>query len=128
MPIVPGDPFVPSVIPQGQMIYNTIDRATPDAFGGQVGATLEQAGNRLMQHAAQRQQLANETNVNDVYANQFSPAHYLGSYPLDQLPTGIKGNRLEFPGSEAEGNSFVFDSDLPPKKIYLGGKERFLNK
>ena len=23
-------------MPQGQMIYNTIDRATPDAFGGQV--------------------------------------------------------------------------------------------
>ncbi len=58
----------------------------------------------------------------------FSPAHYLGSYPLDQLPTGTKGSRLEFPGSEAEGNSIVFDSDLPPKKIYLGGKERELNK
>ena len=58
----------------------------------------------------------------------FSPAHYLGSYPLDQLPTGIKGNRLEFPGSEAEGNSIVFDAELPPKKIYLGGKVRFLSK
>ena len=74
MPIVPGDPFVPSVMPQGQMIYNTIDSATPESFGGQVGQTLQQAGNMLAQHAIQRQQLLNETNVNDIYTNQFSPA------------------------------------------------------
>jgi hypothetical protein len=42
-------------------------------FGGQVGQTLEQAGNQLAQHAVARQQLVNEANVNDVYANQFSP-------------------------------------------------------
>ena len=73
MPIVPGDPFVPSVMPQGQMIYNTIDRATPDAFGGQVGQTLQQAGNMLERHADVQQQMINEASVNDVYANQFSP-------------------------------------------------------
>ncbi len=73
MPIVPGDPFVPSVMPQGQMIYNTMDRATPEAFGGQVGQTLEQAGNMLERHADVQQQMINEASVNDVYANQFSP-------------------------------------------------------
>ncbi len=36
MPTVPSDPFVPTVQPQGQMVYNAIDRATPEAFGGQV--------------------------------------------------------------------------------------------
>ncbi len=74
MPVVPNSDFVPSVMPQGQLAYNTIGRATPEAFGGQVGATLQQTGNMLEQHAVVRQQLANETNVNDVYANQFSPA------------------------------------------------------
>jgi hypothetical protein len=61
-------------MPQGQTIYNTIDRATPDAFGGQVGQTLSQAGDMLAQHAVQRQQLLNETSVNDLYAKQFAPA------------------------------------------------------
>ena len=73
MPIVPGDPFVPSVMPQGQTIYNTMDRATPDAFGGQVGQTLQHAGNMLERHADVQQQMINEASVNDVYANQFSP-------------------------------------------------------
>jgi len=58
----------------------------------------------------------------------FSPARYLGMYKLDQFPTGIKGNTLEFPGGAEEGNSIVFDSALPPKKIYLGGKVRELSK
>ncbi len=60
-------------VPQGEAAYNTIDKATPESFGGQVGQTLEQAGNMLAQHAVARQQLVNEANVNDVYANQFSP-------------------------------------------------------
>jgi hypothetical protein len=58
----------------------------------------------------------------------FSPAHYLGNYALNQFPTGIRGNRLEFPGGEEEGNSIVFDSELPPKKIHLGGKVLELSK
>lgn len=74
MPVVPDSAFEQHVFPQGKAAFNTIDKATPESFGGQVGQTLEQAGNQLMQHAVQRQQLANETNVNDVYANQFSPA------------------------------------------------------
>ncbi len=76
MPIVPGTDvsFVPTEKPQGQGIYNTIDRATPENFGGQVGQTLSQAGDILAQHALQRQQLINESTVNDTYANQFMPA------------------------------------------------------
>jgi hypothetical protein len=58
----------------------------------------------------------------------FSPAHYLGKYILDQFPTEIRGNMLEFPEGEKEGNSIVFDSELPPKKIHLGGKVRELSK
>ncbi len=91
MPIVPGDPFVPSVMPQGQMITNTIDRASPDAFGGQAGQTLQQTGDMLQQHSIRRQQFANETAVQDVYANQFSP----------QLRT-ITQNYMNLEGKDAE--------------------------
>jgi uncharacterized protein YjaG (DUF416 family) len=52
------------------MVYNTINHTTDDSLGGQV----EQTGNMLEQQAIQRQQLANETNLDDVYTNQFSPA------------------------------------------------------
>ena len=72
--MVPDELFVQRVMPQGQQVYNTIDRATPDSFGGQVGQTLNQAGDMLAQDTIRRQQLANEANVSDVYANQFSPA------------------------------------------------------
>lgn len=73
MPQVPCE-FVHTVMPQGQGVYNNIDKATHENFGGQMGQALDQAGNVLAQNALHRQQLANETNVNDVYANQFSPA------------------------------------------------------
>jgi hypothetical protein len=94
MPVVPGD-FVQTVMPQGQMSYDNIDRATSDSFGGQVAATLGQASDRLSQEAIQRQQFANETRVNDVYANQYGPAlqdiyqkYYAlqGKDAVDQLP------------------------------------------
>ncbi len=65
MPIVPDYAHT-----QDQMVYNTINHTTDDSFGGQV----EQTGNMLEQQAIQRQQLANETNVDDVYTNQFSSA------------------------------------------------------
>jgi hypothetical protein len=42
-------------MPQGQTIYKNIDRATPDAFGGQVGQTLQQTGDMLQQHSIRRQ-------------------------------------------------------------------------
>ncbi len=72
MPVVPDTAFEQHVMPQGQAAYNTIDRATPESFGGQVGTTLQNAGNMLEQHAVARQQVINEANVNDVHANQFS--------------------------------------------------------
>ena len=92
MPVVPGDPvFVQNVMPQGQGIENNINRATPDAFGAGIGQALEQGGNMLAQVAVQRQQLANEANVNDVYANQFSPA-----------ARNILQNYMQLEGKDAE--------------------------
>jgi hypothetical protein len=66
--------FIQDVMPQGQGVYNTIDRATPENFGGQVGQALDQTGNMLAQHAVERQKIINAANVDDVYANQFDPA------------------------------------------------------
>ena len=69
---VPGE-FVQSVMPQGQLRPMEI-QARPADFGAQVGQTLQQAGNEAQQQAIARQQNANETAVNDVYATQFLPA------------------------------------------------------
>jgi hypothetical protein len=57
-----------------------------------------------------------------------SNTEYLGMYPIDELPTGLVGNTLEFPGSTEEGNSIVFSNEVPPEKIYLGGEVRRLFK
>ena len=100
MPQVPTD-FVQSVFPQGQQAYSTIDRANPENFGGQVGQTLDQAGNILQQNALQRQQLANETNVNDVYANQFSPA-----------ARDIYQNYMKLEGKDAEAQFPAFQQQM----------------
>jgi hypothetical protein len=88
-------------MPQGQMIYNTIDRATPEAFGGQVGQTLQQAGNMLEQHAIQRQQLINETAAQDAYANQFSPA-----------AREIYQNYMKLEGQDAEAQFPAFQQQM----------------
>jgi hypothetical protein len=101
MPQVPTD-FVQSVFPQGQQAYNTIDRANPDNFGAQVGQTLDQAGNILHQNALQRQQLANETNVNDVYANQFSPA--ARDIYQNYMKLGGKDAEAQFPAFQQQMN------------------------
>ena len=100
MPQVPTD-FVQSVFPQGQGVYNTIDKASPENFGGQVGQSLDQAGNMLAQHAVQSQQLANETNVNDVYANQFSPA-----------ARDIYQNYMKLEGKDAEARFSEFQQQM----------------
>jgi len=75
-----SDMWVQSVMPQGQLGYQDI-RVNPDEFGARVGqvaerlgVTMEQAANMMAQNAVARQQMINETNVNDVYANQFDPA------------------------------------------------------
>jgi hypothetical protein len=101
MPVVPNSDFVQSVMPQGRMVTNTIDRATPEAFGGQVGATLQQTGNMLEQHAVVRQQLANETNVNDVYTNHFSPA-----------AREIYQNYMKLEGKDAEAQFPAFQQQM----------------
>ncbi len=73
MPVVHDSAFEQHVMPQGQKAYNTIDKATLESSGCQVGQTLQQTGNMFEQHAVARQQLINEVNVNDAYANRFSP-------------------------------------------------------
>lgn len=97
---VPTD-FVQDVMPQGLQVYNSIDRATPENFGGQVGQSLDQAGNMLQQNALQRQQLANETNVNDVYVNQFSPA-----------ARDIYQNYMKLEGKDAEARFPEFQQQM----------------
>ena len=109
MPQVPTD-FVQSVFPQGQQAYNTIDRANPENFGGQVGQTLDQAGNILQQNALQRQQLANETNVNDVYANQFSPA-----------ARDIYQNYMKLEGKDAEAQFPAFQQQMNDLRTQVRG-------
>ena len=52
---------------------------------------MQQTGNMLEQHAVQRQQLANETNVSDVYSNRFSPAF-----------RNLRENFLKLEGKDAE--------------------------
>ncbi len=60
MPVVPDSSFEQHVMPQGLEAYNIIDNATPESSGGQVGQSLQQAGNMLEQHALARwQQLIN---------------------------------------------------------------------
>ncbi len=108
MPQVPSD-FVQSVLPaQGQPGSRPEEEryfdihATPEMFGGQVGQTLQQTGNMLEQHAVQRQQLANETNVNDVYANQFSPQ--FRAFRDQFLKLEGKDAEAQFPAYEAQMN------------------------
>ncbi len=88
---IPDSLFEQNVMPQGMGVENTINRATPDNFGAQVGQALNQAGDTFSQISVQRQQLANEANVNDVYANQFSPA-----------VRGILQNYMKLEGRDAE--------------------------
>ncbi len=89
MPVVPNE-FFQTVMPQGDLKPQQI-QADPADFGAQTGQALSQAGDMLAQHAIQRQQLVNETNVNDVYANQFSPAM-----------NTIYQNYMKLEGKEAE--------------------------
>jgi len=108
VPTVPSE-FVQNVMPsEGQpgsrpelQNYNTIDRASPADFGGQVGQALNQTGDMLAQHAVARQQFANETAVNDVYANQFSPA-----------ARNILQNYMKLEGKDAEARFPEFQQQM----------------
>ncbi len=99
--MVPDSAFVQSVQPQGMETYNNIDRSTPENFGGQVGQALNQAGDMLQQNAMQRQQFANETAVNDVYVNQFSPA-----------ARNILQNYMKLEGKDAEARFPEFQQQM----------------
>jgi hypothetical protein len=109
MPVVPDTAFEQHVMPgEGQpgtrpelLAYNNIDHPTADAFDGQVAGTLQQGGDMLMQNAIKRQQLANETNVNDVYANQFSPA-----------ARDIYQNYMKLEGKDAEARFPEFQQQM----------------
>ncbi len=72
MPQVPYYP-VQQVLPQGQIGPQRIE-ATPADFGAQAAQGLNQDSNQLFQQAEVKQQLANETQVNDVINNKFFPA------------------------------------------------------
>jgi hypothetical protein len=94
MPFVPYSP-VPAVLPEGQIAPQRI-QASPADFGAQAGQALQQDSGELWQQAVVHQQLANETQVNDVINNKFFPAFqdmYQKYYSLqgkdavDQLPT-----------------------------------------
>jgi hypothetical protein len=76
MPSVPVTEmtFVPNIQPQGLQAYNTIDHASPENFGGQVGQTLNQTGDMLQQNAIQRQTLINKSRADDLYSTQYMPA------------------------------------------------------
>ena len=49
---------------------------------------------------------------------------YLGRYTVDNenMPTGIKGNRVEFPGMTKDRNVVVFSEDGPPAEMWLNGE------
>ena len=104
---VPTDEYWPTVQPQGQLAYQNI-YAGPASFGAQAGQAIQglgrtgdAVGNMLAQHAVQRQQLINETNVNDVYSNQFSP----------QLKT-ITQNYMKLEGKDAEARFPEFQQQM----------------
>ncbi|MGC8492421.1 MAG: hypothetical protein ACP5SH_11840, partial [Syntrophobacteraceae bacterium] len=93
MPQIPYDP-VQQVMPTGRLAGQQI-QAGPADFGAQVGQTLSQGSNELMRQADLRQQLNNETAVNDTINNNFFPAfqdayqkYYAlqGKDAVDQLP------------------------------------------
>ena len=60
MPQIPAE-YIPSIQPQGTIAPNTIDRATPDNFGGQVGQALDKGGDKLAESALKFQEINNET-------------------------------------------------------------------
>jgi hypothetical protein len=70
--MIPTDEFWPKVLPQGQLAYQNI-HAAPEAFGGQMGQTLQRIGDMSGKEAVARQHVLNKVGADDVYANQFDP-------------------------------------------------------
>jgi hypothetical protein len=109
MPSVPTVAFVQSVLPERNQTgakplleyYAGLD-VSPAMFGGQVGQTLARAGDMLARNAAARQALANETMVNDVYSNGFSPA--FRQLRENFLKLEGKDAEAQFPSYEQQAN------------------------
>lgn len=86
MPEKPNDVYgtygsVPTVPSEGGGAKLLDTRASPDAFGGQIGeaisksgARTEQFGSNVMELATHFAQEATEAKVNDDYANKYAPA------------------------------------------------------
>jgi hypothetical protein len=55
---------------------------------------------------------------------------YLGMYQLDNenMPTGITGSRVEFPGMTKDRNFVPFSESGPPRKVWLNGEIREFTK
>jgi hypothetical protein len=55
---------------------------------------------------------------------------YLGSYHLDNenMPTRIRGNRVEFPGMTKDRNFVPFPASGPPREVWLNGETREFKK
>lgn len=55
---------------------------------------------------------------------------YLGMYQLDNenMPTRIRGNRVEFPGMEKDRNVVIFSEIGPPSEVWLNGEMREFTK
>ena len=55
---------------------------------------------------------------------------YLGMYQLDNenMPTRIRGNRVEFPGMTKDRNFVPFSEAGPPREVWLNGETREFRK
>src|ERR1051325_1570593 len=55
---------------------------------------------------------------------------YHGSYRLDNenMPTRIRGNRVEFPGMTKDRNFVPFSEAGPPREVWLNGETREFRK
>jgi len=55
---------------------------------------------------------------------------YLGMYQLDNenMPTRIRGNRVEFPGMTKDRNFVPFSEAGPPREVWLNGDTRVFRK
>jgi hypothetical protein len=67
------DTFVQTVLPEGRLQPQGLN-VSPGMFGGQVGRTLEQAGNELERNAVRRQKLIDKARAEDVFSTQYAPA------------------------------------------------------
>ena len=75
-----SDMWVQSVMPQGQLAYQDIHSSSGD-FGAQVGeaeknlgGAIQQTGNTLAKHAAQRKALIDKARAEDLFSTQYMPA------------------------------------------------------